>query len=94
MGGKSSKPKTEKLPPRHAQTPPAWGQNSSLGVIENHLNKEVSSQRSMLSLWKLYLMVTKSNLIMLVVANASIRDTSIRTLSWFKSRTVSFWFSF
>jgi len=41
MGGKSSKPKQQKLQGRHSDTPPAWGQNSSLGVIENHLSKEV-----------------------------------------------------
>jgi len=41
MGGKSSKPKQRVIPPRQIATPPAWGQNSSLGVVENHLQQEV-----------------------------------------------------
>jgi hypothetical protein len=41
MGGKSSKPKQRTLPPRHAETPPAWGQNSTLTVTDNEIQNEV-----------------------------------------------------
>ena len=46
MGGKSSKPKKKTLSARHSETPPAWGQNSTLGVIENHLDKEVKEKKA------------------------------------------------
>jgi hypothetical protein len=45
MGGKSSKPKQRTLPPRHAETPPAWGQNSTLTVADNEIQNEVITKK-------------------------------------------------